>query len=102
MGEGRVMRYEITPRVRELLEEFRMLSEDLQLHWLHGASEEARSEWESFRGHCPTDLEVRRGLIGRSESEPRLDAGQGPEIQGHSRGAFAPPPHAHFVARPSI
>ena len=63
------MGYEVTSRIRQLLEEFRSLSDELRRLWLGTASEEARSEWESFCSEWPTDSEIERGLIDRSESE---------------------------------
>jgi hypothetical protein len=69
MGEAQMTGHEITPRVRQLLDEFQLLSDDLQREWLRGASAEALSEWEAFCSGWPTDEEIERGLLGRSESE---------------------------------
>jgi hypothetical protein len=102
MGEGRAMRYVITARVRELIEEFRLLAEDLQSNWLRGASEEARSEWEAFRSQWPTDFEVRRGLVGRSESELAWMLAKALRFRAILSGAAPPQQSAHLTARPSI
>jgi hypothetical protein len=69
MVEAEAMGYGITPRVRQLLEEFRLLSDDLHRHWLRSASAEARSEWELFCREWPTSLDIECGLVGHSESE---------------------------------
>jgi hypothetical protein len=52
-----------------MVEELHSLADDLDRHWLAGASEEAQSEWRSFLNEWPTEFEVRRGLVARSESE---------------------------------
>jgi len=63
------MQFEVTPKIGRLVEEFRLLAEDLHSYWLAAASEEARAEWRAFLNDWPTDLEVRRGLVGRSEDD---------------------------------
>jgi hypothetical protein len=63
------MQFEVTPKIERLVKEFRLLAEDLHHDWLAGASEEARAEWQSFMNDWPTDLDVRRGLVMRSEDD---------------------------------
>jgi hypothetical protein len=63
------MQFEVTPEIERLVEEFRCLADDLHSHWLVAASEEARAEWQSFRNDWPTNEDLRRGVVGRSEDD---------------------------------
>ena len=96
------MGHEITPRVRQLVEQFRLLSDDLQRHWLPGASDEARVEWAAFRSEWPTDEEIDRGLVGFSENELGWMLAKGLRFRAILASASPPPPTARQPEGPSI
>jgi hypothetical protein len=95
------MRYEVTQNVREFVKEFRAIAEDLQRRWLVGASQEARSEWQAFLDQWPTDLDVKRGVVGRCEDDLAWMLAKARRFRA-ILGCTAPPPSwERSVGQPS-
>jgi hypothetical protein len=64
------MKYPICPESRRILDELDYLRTEARA-LLDAASPGAREEWEKLESRFPSDLEIRRGIIGLSK--PELD-----------------------------
>jgi hypothetical protein len=56
-------------RTRELLGELHALAEEIEESLLSLASDAARVEWRSLRDAWPSEIEVRRGVVGLAEDD---------------------------------